>query len=170
MKYIRALNNVERWISNLCLAALIITLGLQIFFRFVLATGLSWSEEVSRFLFIWFVYVSASLAAQAGTHVRITAFVDLFPAVASKAIKIIADLIWIGFNVIVVISGVLLFQRMLKHPVYSTSLMLPLAWLYLVIPIAHALMILRIFGRLGQWNEPIPVTSRSESAGGQGAG
>lgn len=165
MKALRALDGLEQLISNLCLAALVVTLGLQIVFRFVLGLGLSWSEEVSRFLFIWFVYISASFAARAGTHVRVTVFVGLFPPAARQAVRITADLIWIGFNAIVVVSGVLLFQRMLKYPVYSTSLMLPLAWLYLVIPVAHALMIVRILGRLGRWNEPVPSAPESGRGG-----
>src|SRR5690606_31541245 len=100
MRALRALDNIEQLISNLCLAALVVVLGLQIVFRYVLGIGLSWSEEVSRFLFIWFVYVSASLAARAGTHVRVTAFVDMLPPRAGHLVRIAADLIWIGFNAI----------------------------------------------------------------------
>lgn len=170
MKALRALDNIEQWISNLCLAALVTVLGLQIVFRYVLGIGLSWSEEVSRFLFIWFVYISASLAARAGTHVRVTAFVDMLPPSASQIVRVVADLIWIAFNAIVIVSGVLLFQRMMAHPVYSTSLTLPLAWLYLVIPVAHALMIMRILQRIGRWDEPspsVPEPGRGDSGRGQ---
>lgn len=162
MRALRALDNVEQWISNLCLAALVFVLGLQIVFRYVLGIGLSWSEEVSRFLFIWFVYISASLAARAGTHVRVTAFIDMLPPAAGHTVRIVADLIWISFNAIVIVSGVLLFQQMMAYPVYSTSLMLPLAWLYLVIPVAHALMIIRILQRIGGWDEPLPTVGNPD--------
>ena len=50
---------------------------------------------------------------------------------------------------VVVAAGVMLVTRTLKYPVYSTSLFIPLAYIYLVIPLAHALMILRILER--QW-------------------
>ena len=56
-------NRLELVIANTSLMALVVILAAQVFFRYVLHTGLSWSEEVSRFAFVWFVYISASLAA-----------------------------------------------------------------------------------------------------------
>ena len=142
-------NRFELVFANLSLALLVVILALQVFMRYVLHTGLTWSEEISRFAFIWFVYISASLAAQRGTHIRVTLFVRWFPGGRRLALTL-ADAIWIVFNAFVVWAGVLLIQRTLKYPVYSTALFLPLAWIYVVIPLSHALMILRILQR--QWN------------------
>lgn len=138
------LNNLERNISNFCLATLVVVMALQVFYRYVLQIGLSWSEEVSRFLFIWFVYVSASYAVQMGTHIRVSFFVDLLPDGVARLVKILSDLLWITFNLAVVISGILLVRSMVEYPVYSTSLVFPLAIIYIVIPLAHTLMIVRI--------------------------
>src|SRR5690606_896946 len=165
MKTLRGLDDTAHMISNLCLAAIVVKLSLQLVVRSGLATGLPGRGAVSRLIFIWFVYVSARVGALVRTHARLTAFGNLSPPAAIRAVRIAADLIWIGFNAIVVVSGVLLFHRMLKYPVYSTSLLLPLAWIYLVIPVAHALMILRILGRLGRWNEPVPSAPESGRGG-----
>jgi len=52
----------------------------------------------------------------------------------------------------------MLVQRTLTFPVYSTSLFLPLAYVYMIIPIAHALMIFRIIERQYQsWRYGIPL-------------
>ena len=45
---------------------------------------------------------------------------------------------------LVVVSGWVLVKGMIAHPVYSTSLFLPLSIIYAVIPLSHALMIIRI--------------------------
>lgn len=140
---------LELILSNVTLAMLVLVLILQVVFRYGLQTGLTWSEEVSRFAFIWFVYLSASLAAQRGAHIRVTLFVDMLKLARPYAL-LLADMIWIAFNIFVVVAGVLLIQRTLKYPVYSTALFLPMAWIYIIIPAAHALMILRILER--QWN------------------
>ena len=138
------LENLEKYISNICLASLLVVLALQVFFRYVLQTGLSWSEEVSRFLFIWFVYISASYAVQKGTHIRVSIVSDLLPPAMRFWMSLLADAVWIGFNGLVIVSGIMLVDRMMQHPVYSTSLLLPLSYIYLVIPVAHAAMIFRI--------------------------
>ncbi|MGE0313160.1 MAG: TRAP transporter small permease [Lautropia sp.] len=140
----------EAYVSNLCLAALVAILALQVFFRYVLNIGLSWSEEVSRFLFVWFVYVSASFAVQKGTHIRVTIGVAVLPAALARLARPLADLVWVAFNALVVASGVLLIKGMIAHPVYSSSLFVPMAIVYAVIPLAHALMIVRI---LAQWRD-----------------
>lgn len=145
----KSVNQFELVFANISLALLVVILAMQVFFRYVLETGLSWSEEVSRFAFVWFVYISASLAAQRGTHIRVTLFMRWVPG-GEKIATLLADAIWIMFNAFVVWAGILLIERTLKYPVYSTSLFMPLAWIYLVIPLAHALMILRILER--QWN------------------
>ena len=147
----RLLSFVSRFeliLANASLAALVLVLAAQIFFRYVLHIGLSWSEEISRFVFVWFVYISASLAAQRGSHIRVTLFARLLPA-PGRFVFLLADLVWVIFNAFVVAAGVMLVTRTLKYPVYSTSLFIPLAYIYLVIPLAHALMILRILER--QW-------------------
>ena len=142
------LGGLELVLANASLALLVVVLAAQIFFRYFLQIGLSWSEEVSRFAFVWFVYISASLAAQRGSHIRVTLFARLLP-VSERVVFLIADLIWIVFNAFVVAAGILLIQRTIAYPVYSTSLFLPLAYIYTIIPLAHVLMIIRIIER--QW-------------------
>jgi C4-dicarboxylate transporter, DctQ subunit len=152
------LDNLERNVANISLAALVVVLALQVFFRYVLQIGLSWSEEVSRFLFIWFVYVSASYAVQVGTHIRVGLVVDLLPAAAQRLMRMLSDLLWIGFNAIVIVSGIQLIATMTAYPVYSTSLLLPLSAIYVIIPLAHAMMIVRIvqsyWNGTGTWRAP----------------
>lgn len=143
-----AFNRLELVVANLSLVTLVAILAVQVFFRYVLHQGIGWSEEVSRFAFVWFVYISASLAAQRGTHIRVTVATKWFPG-GKRVALMVADAVWIVFNAFVVIAGLLLIERMLKYPAYSTSLFIPLAWVYTVIPIAHALMIVRIIQR--QW-------------------
>jgi C4-dicarboxylate transporter, DctQ subunit len=158
MKFRALLENFERNIANVSLAALVSVLVLQVFFRYVLKTGISWSEEVSRFLFIWFVYLSASYAVQVGTHIRVSLVVDFMPTALQRPMQIVSDLLWIGFNAIVIVSGIQLIASMIEHPVYSTSLLLPVSIVYVIIPLSHALMIVRILqsyrNGAGTWRAP----------------
>lgn len=150
-------NRLELVVANLSLIVLVLVLAAQVVFRYGLGIGLAWSEEVSRFAFVWFVYISASLAAQRGTHIRVTVATRWVPG-GQRVSLLLADAVWVAFNACVVVAGVLLLQRMLKYPSYSTSLFLPLAYVYTIIPVAHALMILRIVQRqVAAWRHGIPV-------------
>lgn len=65
------MNNIEEYVSILLFSSLIILCFLQILFRFVFNFSLSWTEELSRYVFIALVYISASLAVIRGAHVRV---------------------------------------------------------------------------------------------------
>ena len=157
MRSAKLLRAFEEYVSNACLASLVAVLALQVLFRYVLNLGLSWSEEVSRFLFIWFVYLSARYAVERGTHIRVNLGVDLLPERFAKVARPLSDLVWIAFNLMVVVSGIVLIRIMIARPVYSTSLFVPLSIIYAVIPIAHALMVVRIVQTYidghGTWRE-----------------
>ncbi len=158
MKLRTLLENFERNVANISLATLVAVLVLQVVFRYVLKIGISWSEEVSRFLFIWFVYISASYAVQVGTHIRVSLVVDFMPTALQRPMQVISDLLWIGFNAIVIVSGIQLIASMIEYPVYSTSLLVPLSAAYVIIPLSHALMIVRILlsyrDGIGTWRPP----------------
>lgn len=142
IKYI--LNNFEKCVANSCLAFLVILLCAQVFARYVLREGISWTEELSRFSFIWFVYISASLAAQTGKHIRVTVCIDLLPKFLRQYFVFLSDVLWLLFNGIIIVSGFILLKIMLTHPMYSASLYISMAWIYAVIPIAHVFMSIRI--------------------------
>lgn len=166
-RLVSILGRLELVLANASLALLVVVLAAQIFFRYFLQIGLSWSEEISRFAFVWFVYISASLAAQRGSHIRVTLFARLLP-VSERVVFLLADLIWIAFNAFVVAAGILLIQRTIAYPVYSTSLFLPLAYIYTIIPLAHALMIIRIIER--QWrsfNDGVPLIAGEGNPDGE---
>jgi len=63
MKKIKSREPLEGRLTSLFFIMLIILLSTQVFFRFVLNKNISWSEEVSRFVFVWAMYFGFVLAA-----------------------------------------------------------------------------------------------------------
>jgi TRAP-type C4-dicarboxylate transport system permease small subunit len=57
----------------------------QIVFRYVLDEPLIWSDELSRYLFVWVAMLGWTLAARRRSHIAIRAFVDAMPVPARRA-------------------------------------------------------------------------------------
>ena len=65
--------NFEEWTSAFLVGLMIVCLIIQVFIRFIFGSALAWTEELSRYAFIWAVYVGAALCVKRRIHVRITA-------------------------------------------------------------------------------------------------
>ncbi|MCL2000322.1 MAG: TRAP transporter small permease [Planctomycetes bacterium] len=71
------------WIAvRICavfLSAVVVITLLAIFYRYILQTGLSWPEELSRCLNIWIIFLGASAGFKYSELVGVEFFIDLFP-------------------------------------------------------------------------------------------
>lgn len=83
------LNNIESYICRLLLSGFVILLFVQIVSREVFGHSFSWIEELSVYMFVWFVYFGASYAALKGAHNRVTfQFKFLLKRAGSNTLKL----------------------------------------------------------------------------------
>ncbi|NCB52718.1 MAG: TRAP transporter small permease [Clostridia bacterium] len=59
------------WFMVIMFAASVICVILQVFFRYVLNDSLTWTNEVSRYSFLWVVFVGTAVALKEGDHIVI---------------------------------------------------------------------------------------------------
>ena len=71
--------NLEECILILLLIGMTLIMGIQVFSRYVLGMSLSWSEELTRYLFIWCGFISVSYCSKKCLSIKIEQFVALFP-------------------------------------------------------------------------------------------
>ena len=80
-------DNFEEILSVTCVGVMVACLMLQVGARWVTGAGIPWTEELSRFSFLWAVFASAALVAKHGTHVRITAQYLLMPPQVASGLQ-----------------------------------------------------------------------------------
>jgi len=144
-------NNFEEVSSAFLLTCVIVFLFIQVFFRYIVGRSIPWTEELSRFCFLWMVYLCTSFVAKEGKHIRVTAQFKIFPHKIQSLMIIIADLIWMAFNVVVVIEGFKLYQQMAEFPLISPVLDWNIKYVVLIIPIAFIMQIIRTIERYYRW-------------------
>lgn len=69
----------EEAILFIMLCAMVIIMGIQVTARYVFSSSLSWSEEITRFMFIGSGFISASFCIKRGVSVKIDQLVNLLP-------------------------------------------------------------------------------------------
>ncbi|MGJ8544899.1 MAG: TRAP transporter small permease [Sulfitobacter sp.] len=119
------------------MAGLIVVITLQIVSR-VFFTSVAWTEEVARFLLIWVTFLGAALAFQQGRHIAVSILRDMLPPVLNRIVTGAAVLVTIAFMVSLArigwqYTGMQSFQK-------SPSMRLSMSYVYVVMPVAAALM------------------------------
>ena len=81
--------NLEECILMLLLIGMTLIMGIQVFSRYALGMSLSWSEELTRYLFIWCGFISVSYCSKKCLSIKIEQFVALFPRRGKAIFKVI---------------------------------------------------------------------------------
>ncbi|PSJ41379.1 TRAP transporter permease DctQ [Zobellella endophytica] len=138
------IDNIESVICRTLLASFVVILFIQIISRQVFNYSIAWSEELSTYMFVWFVYFGASYATKLAAHNRVTFQFKLFPPRFAVISEALADLVWVGFNsYFVYLSYDFVFNKMNLFW-KSQTLGFPMKYVYMILPIAFALMTIRI--------------------------
>lgn len=138
------LNNFERYFSVALLTIILFVLTIQVIGRYFFNYTPEWSEELARYLFIWFIFVSASYAAKENVHIRIEAFNNIFPKAIRKWVAIAGELLWIAFNCIIIYISVVYTKGVFDSKQISVAVKINMGWAYLGIPFGYALLTIRI--------------------------
>jgi TRAP-type C4-dicarboxylate transport system permease small subunit len=93
------------WLLVATVAILIVPVTMQIVSRFTgLIPSYIWTEELSRFLFIWMVMLGAMIAVREGTHFEVDVWPDLSPRAAAR-LRIVSNLFVLLFALVFVWWG-----------------------------------------------------------------
>jgi TRAP-type C4-dicarboxylate transport system permease small subunit len=94
------------WLMVGTVAVLIVPVTLQIVSRYTaLIPSWIWTEELSRFLFIWMVMLGAMIGIREGTHFEVDVWPDLKPRatallrIVSNTFVLVFALVFIGWGV-----------------------------------------------------------------------
>ena len=137
-------DNFEELFCALCMAVMVGCLAAQVIIRVCAGSSLAWTEELSRYSFLWTVYIGAALTAKHNNHVRITAQFLLCGPKFRLFMRLLADALWVGFTLYIAWQSWLVIQDCLEFPEISPTLHIVKAYVEAVIPVGFLLMAWRI--------------------------
>lgn len=133
------LDRAINWVLALLMAAMVVVIAAQVWYRFVLNDPLSWSEELGRYLFVWISF----LGAAAGVRYQVHLGIDLLQKVLSPNAYRVAVILMNGiiqvFLVVIIywgfkILGIIRFQT-------SASMNISMLYPYLAVPVGSIFML-----------------------------
>lgn len=118
----------------------------NVIMRYGFNSGLTWSEEASRFLFIWTTFLGAILGESKGAHMRLDFIVDAFPGVSRKVVQVIALIVVMFLSCLLLYGGYEVVSTTWKMP--TSALKIPKGAVYLGAPICFGYFILSSAARI----------------------
>lgn len=127
---------------SVIMAIMVVNVLWQVFTRFIIGTPSSFTDELARYLMIWVGVLGAAYISGRKMHVAI----DLLPTKLNKEgqvkLKIFVNILIILFCLgALIVGGIRLVYITYTLEQYSAALQIPLALVYLVIPISGGLII-----------------------------
>ncbi len=112
---------------------MVISILLQVFFRYVMNAPLYWSEEIARYAFVWLVFIGAALASKRGAHIGVDYIVMHLPELPKDLLAIFVNLLVLFFIACVIYMSVGVIQSNMTQ--LSPAMRIPMGYIYMAIPI-----------------------------------
>ncbi len=123
----RFFHGIETLLALLLVGMVVLVFG-NVVLRYGFDTGIIVSEELSRFLFIWLVFIGAVVAMRDGAHLGMDTLVSRLPDRGQKACAVLTQLF------IVLCCALLLHGCWNQHEFNADSMApvtgLPMIWVY----------------------------------------
>lgn len=160
-KNVKTGGTFELLLGGIALVAMLIILTIQVVGRYAFGKSLSWSEECARYLFIWFVYITASYAIYERSHIKIDAAMNLYPTKIRPYVGILGDVVFLVYALIIAFYSTKYTYNMYITGRVSLALGIKLAFVYFAIPFCHWLMSVRLIANIVQ--DLIAIIKRKEA-------
>ena len=142
------LESFATWLAKITLfvvivltGVLVITVLTGVFFRYIVRSSLSWTEELARYLMIWAALLAVSVGIKDKEHVGIQLLIRQFPPLVTKIITGVVYIITIVFLYMLTAKG---YQVAVKgQRQLSLALNISMYWPLMSIPVSGTLAIIQ---------------------------
>ena len=132
--------NIIKWINDnfekvflvIGLLAIIGIITFQTVYRYVIvqfsssAGAAVWTEEISRYIFIWISYLALSVAIRKRSSIRVDILYDQLPKRFQKISWIVVNCCFLLLTILLCITGWGQIERLLEFPQHTAALRIPL--------------------------------------------
>ncbi|HIU17117.1 MAG TPA: TRAP transporter large permease subunit [Candidatus Avidesulfovibrio excrementigallinarum] len=126
----------------------------QVIYRYIItqfierAGAAVWTEELSRYIFIWISYLALCVAIQKRSSIRVDIIYDKLSPRLQGISWIIVETLFLILTLVIAYFGYGQIERLLTYPQYTTALRIPYLIPYLILPCGFGLMALRLVQRI----------------------
>jgi C4-dicarboxylate transporter DctQ subunit len=139
---LRLVNGISKVLMILFLSVTTLMVAVEVVLRYGFGRSLYVTEELTRYLMVWVVFLACSLALRDNAHISIEIVVNRLSGRARAAYKLVAQLFLLAFLAFLIVEGIIALPFQLDQII--PTLDISIFWFYLAIPVGGALMVLNL--------------------------
>ncbi len=124
-KIVDGIYRILCWIIVLFMGAMTVMVFVNTALRYLTSTSIIASEEISRFLFVWCIFIGGIIALADDIHIKVELLTERLPAAAQKALFVVVYAAILAISVIIACGG--WSQTVLNLRNYAPATDIPLA-------------------------------------------
>ncbi len=136
------LKKIENFIVISSLSGMFISILLQVILRYLFGKPLLWSEEVARYLFVYFSLIGISYGIKENSHIRMVAVTQLLPENIQNTIDFILNILVAALFLWLAPQSIPFLGTQMK--IYATATEIPMIFVYAVLPVGFAMSGIRL--------------------------
>lgn len=145
---VRAVGRLE-WVTGALFLVLFILNMLRIFLRYFLGVAWLWEPDFSRLLFIWIIFIGATVLYVGKGHLVVDYFLNRMQPKTGERMHFMIDLMTAIFLVVLVLKGIEITKVRMRIPFDTWDL--PTGYAYMAVPICGAIMIIVTLIRMAEY-------------------
>jgi TRAP-type C4-dicarboxylate transport system permease small subunit len=134
------------WIENAIAVVSMATVSLLVFGNVVSRYGFNytpiWSEELSRFLIVWSIFIGVAIGVRKNQHIGVDAVIRFLPHKWLLAAEVLLNLIGVVVIGILVYNSIEFIQHTMEFEQLSPAMRIPMYIPYIAMPVGLSLSII----------------------------
>ena len=140
-KFFDVIDLLENILCGGTLVCLLFVVLLQVGSRLV-GLNLSWTEETTRFFFLWMMFMAVAAGFNRAESSRVVILVNLFPRPLQKLCTILYYVVTLGFFAFMVYYGFQLTMQKFAFKEMATAVAIPMGFIMICVPLCGILGII----------------------------
>ena len=139
-KFLDVVELICRKLIGILMALMVIVMCYQVVLRYVFNDANIWSEEVTRYMFVYAVLFGSFVVVRRNSHLQVDFLINLMKGNLKRYFTLVTSVVVLAFLVYLLPLSYNLALDTMRS--VSPGLNLPMGWVYMAIPIGTLLMIL----------------------------
>lgn len=103
---LRFFDKLLAFVTASAMAAIVLIVFVNVALRYIVNTGLTWSEEIAVNLFVWVIFLGAILAGLEGLHIKVDMLTKKLPKGMQKVFIVLSSLCVLFAMGVLIVGGI----------------------------------------------------------------